>query len=193
MREFSPSDIWIDVFRKFGCDINKYHICLVIVYFGECTWPVAFERTHLQGLTHSRSWDIWIDVHVVFRWFQPYGEIWKLQRLLLVGQYHAASATRAGWPQWVSASTPNYLHRPHRRYRRPPLSSLVAKNCLQLHATWNFRQFSCIFVYFWAGAGISTNICRSNILGLIPAAGGQSPLKFLYHPEFGVNWHSKGN
>ena len=72
MREFSPSDIWIDVFRKFCCDINKYHICLVIVYFGECTWPVAFERTHLQGLTHSRSWDIWIDVHVVFRWFQPY-------------------------------------------------------------------------------------------------------------------------
>ena len=72
MREFSPSDIWIDVFRKFCCDINKCHICLVIVYFGECTWPVAFERTHLQGLTHSRSWDIWIDVHVVFRWFQPY-------------------------------------------------------------------------------------------------------------------------
>ena len=73
MREFSPSDIWIDVFRKFCCDINKYHICLVFVCFGECTWPVAFERTHLQGLTHSRSWDIWLDVHVVFRWFQPYG------------------------------------------------------------------------------------------------------------------------
>ena len=79
MREFSPSDIWIDVFRKFCCDINKYHICLVIVYFGECTWPVAFERTHLQGLTHSRSWDIWIDVHVVFRWFQPYDHpVWLL-------------------------------------------------------------------------------------------------------------------
>ena len=29
------------------------------------TRTVAFERTYLQGLTHSRRWDIWIDVHVV--------------------------------------------------------------------------------------------------------------------------------
>lgn len=72
IKKLSSPDIWIDVFRKFCCDINKYNIFLVIVYFGECTWPVAFERTYLQGLTHSRSWDIWIDVHVVFRWFQPY-------------------------------------------------------------------------------------------------------------------------
>ena len=47
-------------------------IYLVVVYFGEYTWPVAFELTYLQCLTHSRSWDIWIDVRVVFRWFQPY-------------------------------------------------------------------------------------------------------------------------
>ena len=71
IKEFSPSDIWIDVFRKFCCDINKCSISLLLVYFGECTWPVAFERTHLQGLTHSRSWDIWIGVNVIFRWFQP--------------------------------------------------------------------------------------------------------------------------
>ena len=45
------------------------------MYFGECRWPVAFERTYSQGLTHSRSWDIWIDVHVVFRWFQPYRDL----------------------------------------------------------------------------------------------------------------------
>ena len=72
IKKFSSPDIWIDVFRKFCCDINKYIIFLVIVYFGECTWPVGFERTYLQGLTRSRSWDIWIDVRVVFRWFQPY-------------------------------------------------------------------------------------------------------------------------
>ena len=71
-RVFPQSFIWIDGFQKFCCDINKYNIRLVIVYFREYTWPVTFERTHLQGLTHSRRWDIWIDVHVVFRWFQPY-------------------------------------------------------------------------------------------------------------------------
>ena len=69
---FPYSDIWIDVLRKLCCEINKYNTYLIIMYFGECTWPVAFERTYLQGLTHSTRWDIWIDVHVVFRWFQPY-------------------------------------------------------------------------------------------------------------------------
>ena len=69
---FPSSDIWIDVLRKLCCEISKYSIYLVVMHFGEYTWSVPFKRTYLQGLTRSRSWDIWIDVHVVFGWFQPY-------------------------------------------------------------------------------------------------------------------------
>ena len=36
------------------------------------------EHTHLQCPTHSRSRDIWIDVHVVCRWFQPYNWLYNL-------------------------------------------------------------------------------------------------------------------
>ena len=40
--------------------------------FRKRTWPVAFEHTNLQPLTPSGTLKLWIDVHVVFRWFQPY-------------------------------------------------------------------------------------------------------------------------
>ena len=55
-----------------------WKIYIIMIYpidvddFGERAWASAFEHINLQLLTPSRTFKIWIDVRVVFKWFQPY-------------------------------------------------------------------------------------------------------------------------